>query len=229
MFFAWGSAGKSVFAGPAGQGQCGVCNAERNFSHYITYVMRHLWYIIRWPTGTKYLRVCDHCGNGQDIGKAGFDAERTAGLGPEAKALGSPIPFLDRFGWAIAIGTIALLIGIVAIVGSREDAADTLLVDAPRAGDLYVVNMQQMFPDVPSSSVGADYGVLRVAAVTAAGVKLDLPQMVSSRISGAQKDVDGRGPQNPHTDAYYDGQVEMPLSELRSRNASGAIDDVVRP
>lgn len=228
MFFAWGSAGKSVFAGPAGHGQCSVCNADRNFSHYITYNVHHLWWVIRWVTNTRYFRYCDHCGNGQDIGKIAFNAERAEEFGPEAKAPPSPIPFFDRLGWAVAIGVIALFIGVATIAGNREDAADMVLVDTPRAGDLYVANMQQMFPGMPSSSVGANYGVLRVAAVTATGVKLDLPHMVSSRISGAQKDVDGRGPQNPHTDAYYDGQVEMPLSELRARNASGAIDDVVR-
>ncbi|MEQ1510400.1 MAG: hypothetical protein ABL909_08395 [Sphingopyxis sp.] len=223
MIFVWGAKSKSVYAGPAGTRQCQICNGPRNFSLHVTYDVHHLWYVLRWPKGIQHLLFCDHCGNGQRLTKPDFFAIRAEQMEPEA-ASKSPISFFDRFGWAMALGAVGVLIALIAITARIEDDADAQYAANPRAGDIYVVNMQLFLPGTPSNSIGSDYGVIRVARVADGSVTLDLPKVVSTRLGGAQRDADSRALQND----YYNEQTVIPQARIAAMHESGAITDITR-
>lgn len=217
----WGSGGKMVAAGDGGTAYCDVCRENRSFTNFASYTARHVWFLIRWATGLKWHRRCATCHNMFDMAAPAA----TDPLSGEPVKLKSPVPAFDRWGWAFALGAIAILIGIAAIAGNRDKADEAGLVAAPQAGDLYEVAVDRFLPDAQSQSIGSDYGVFRVERVNGDTVTLALPRIVYSRSRGSREAISGG---EARSDAYYDGTIDMPLATLQARHADGSIQDVVR-
>ena len=217
----WGSSGKMVEAGDGGTAYCDVCKEQRSFTNFASYKVRHIWYVIRWATGLQYHRRCATCHNLYDIPAP----VQTDSLSGEAVKPKSPVPFFDRWGWAIAMGAIALFIGFAIIASNQDKAEEKLLVAAPQAGDLYQIAVDRFLPETESQSVGSDYGVVRVDRVEGDNVTLSLPRIVYSRAKGARRDISNG---KARADSYYEGTVQMPLAMLKKHHDDGAISDVVR-
>ena len=217
----WGSGGKMVAAGDGDTAYCDLCKERRSFTNFVSYTVRHIWYVIRWSTGLRYHRRCGTCHNLFDMAAP----TASVSLSGEPIKSKSPIPAFDRWGWAFALGAIAVLIGLAVIVGNQDKADEAALVAAPQRGDLYEVAVDRFLPEAESQSVGSDYGVFRVERVTGDTVTLSMPRIVYSRSSGSSKAI-----RNGETgsDDYFDGTIDMPLTTIQARHADGAIQDVVR-
>lgn len=218
----WGSAGKSVDAGDAGNQACAVCKENRSFRYLLTYRVRHIWYLIRWSTGQKYYKVCEVCNNA-------FDSEgpvqASAGIDGDAK-LKSPIPFFDRWGWALGLGVLALLIGAAMISGNADRKEDALMIAQPKVGDLYRVDMDEFVgPNKSDAGISRSYGIVRVAEVGAQTVILDVPKVVYNKTKGTLGDAAGPA----RSDAYYEGQIMKTEAELKALQAGSAFQSVERP
>lgn len=217
----WGSAGKAVDAGDAGTHYCEVCKENRPFRYLLTYKVRHIWYLIRWATSQSYYRTCQICNNNFNseapvVSSAGVD---------DGRKPASPIPFFDRWGWAIGLGAVAAFVTFAVIAGKAEDAADAKLLANPQVGDRYEVKMEKFTgmtdPDHP---LRTSYGIVRVSAVDDKGVTLDLPRMVWSKSSKLGREINAEA----RTDSYYDGKMLVSRADLLSLDKNGAIDNVER-
>lgn len=217
----WGSSGKLVAAGDGGRAYCDLCKEQRSFTNFVSYTMRHIWYLIRWSTGLRHHRRCGTCHNLFDMAAPAA----TDLLSGDAVKTKSPIPLFDRWGWAFALGAIVVLIGIGVIASNQDKAEEATLVAAPQRGDLYEVAVDRFLPDAESQSIGSDYGVFRVERVSGGTVTMALPRVVYSRLSGSSEAIRSG---EASSDAYYDGTVDMPLSTIQARHADGSIRDVVR-
>jgi hypothetical protein len=217
----WGSGGKSQMAGDAGMRHCNVCGETRPFKYQVNYTMRHIWYLFRWATGRTYYQICSVCRNGLPVEKAEIDAKNLTG-----EKRKDPVPFFDRFGWAIGLGAVALFLVFAVVAGNADKADDAALIAAPRVGDIYTVNVEK-FGDIAQDegSLGGDYGAFRVAAVTGQTVTLDMPKIIYNRVKGVNKDIRGG---DVRQNAYYDGQVQVPLAQMKALHSSSAIVDVDR-
>jgi hypothetical protein len=217
----WGSGGKSVDAGDAGNQACAVCKENRPFRYLLTYTLRHIWYLIRWSTGQRYYKVCGVCNNA-------FESEapvvQSAGVDGGARPK-SPIPLFDRWGWAMGLGVIGLLFAGIMVSANADRNADALLIAKPQKGDLYRVDMDKIAgPNEAKGALGKAYGIVRVAEVGAQTVILDVPKIVYNKFGGTFDDV--RGPAK--ADAYYEGQMLKTVPDLVSLQASGTIQSVDR-
>jgi hypothetical protein len=217
----WGSSGKAVDAGEAGTHYCEVCKEQRSFRYLVTYTMRHIWYLVRWSTGQKWFRTCQVCNNN-------FNSEApvapSAGI-DEGKKPKSPIPAFDRWGWAFALGAFTLLVVFAVITGNAEDEADAKLLAAPKVGDRYVVKIEKFLGEPKSETIiNNNYGIVRVSAVDANGVTLDLPKMIWSRPSKLSREIDS----DAKLDSYYNERIEMSVADLVALDKKGVIDNVER-
>ena len=210
-----------VAIGDGGTDYCAVCRENRSFTNFASYTMRHIWYLVRWSTNVKYHRRCSTCHNMFDM-DAPTKADLVSGGAVKPK---SPVPFFDRWGWAIALAAFALLIGLAVIAGNQDKAEEAQLVAAPRPGDLYQVAIDRFLPDTDSQSLGSDYGVVRVERVNGDMVTVALPRVVYNRAKGARKAISGG---DARSDSYYEGTIDMPLATIKARHDDGSIDDVVR-
>jgi hypothetical protein len=217
----WGSSGKMVAAGDGGTAYCDLCKERRSFTNFVSYTVRHIWYLIRWATGLRYHRRCGTCHNLFDMAAP----PATDALSGGTVKTKSPIPVFDRWGWAFGLGAIAVLIGIAVIAGNQDKAEEAVLVAAPQRGDLYEVAVDRFLPATESQSVGSDYGVFRVERVSGGTVTLAVPRIVYSRSSGSRNAISNG---EARSDAYFDGTVDMPLATIQARHADGTIQDVVR-
>jgi hypothetical protein len=221
MIFWWGSQGKSVDAGDAGAKHCDICKQTQPFHYRASYTLRHLWFVFRWSTNTQYAALCNVCGNGTIIPREQVEAPSISG---EKKK--SAIPSFDRWGWAMGLGGIATIGTLAGFAGQAENTADAKFVAAPKIGDLYLINVDRLFPDSPDKgSLGGDYGVFRVSGITGQQVAIDTPKLVFNKRRGATDDIfDGDAKK---TD-YYEGSIVKSVSDLKTLHESGAISDVTR-
>lgn len=217
----WGSGGKMVATGEGATAYCDLCKERRSFTYFASYTVRHIWYLIRWSTGLRWHRRCGTCHNMFDMDPP----TATDLLSGEPAKRKSPIPAFDRWGWAFALGALALLIGFGAIASNQDKAEEAELVANPQRGDLYEVAVDRFLPGAESQSVGSDYGVFRVERVSGGTVTLALPRMVYSRMRGTSEDIRSG---EARSDSYYEGTVDLPLSTIQARHAEGSIRDVVR-
>jgi hypothetical protein len=218
----WGSSGKSNTIGDAGTRNCNVCGQTRPFYYMVTYTVRHIWYLIRWTTGRKYFQLCSTCHNGLPVEQSEIEAKNLTG--EKAK---NHIPFFDRMGWAIGLGVIALLVVFAGIAGNADKKEEALMIAAPKAGDIYTVNVEKFVggDQMESNSVGGDYGAFRVAEVKGDIVVLDVPKLVFSRAGGVRKDIsNGKAAAND----YYDGKMDVPVTAMVQFAKDGAINDIDR-
>lgn len=217
----WGSRGKTVEAGDAGNRLCPVCKENRHFRYVLSYKMNHIWYLLRWSTSKSWSTVCDTC-------NCVFPSEppviADAGVSGGAKAK-SPIPFFDRWGWAIIVTPLLLLL-IAGLIGAQADKAeDAKMVAAPKVGDIYIVEIDKFADADALTDPKANLGILRVSAVSGTKAVFDLPKMVTNKMSMARRDIrDGAASKSD----YYDGQIEKSVSELTALHDAGSIREVER-
>lgn len=73
---------------------------------------------------------------------------------------------------------------------------------------------------------GVTYGIMRVAAVDAQSVTLEIPESGYDRMKGVSRDLRGSEARSPD---YYSGEtISVPRSDLAQRHDSGDIYDVTR-
>jgi hypothetical protein len=218
----WGSSGKSNTIGDAGTRNCNVCGQTQPFYYMVTYTVRHIWYLIRWTTGRKYYQLCSICHNGLPVEQSEIEAKNLTG--EKAK---NHIPFFDRMGWAIGLGVIGLIFVFAIIAGNADKKEEALMIAAPKAGDVYTINVEKFVGGdaLKSNSIGGDYGAFRVADVKGDTVVLDVPKLVFSRTSGVSKAIrDG----NAMADDYYDGKMDVTIRAMVQYAKDGAIYDIDR-
>ena len=217
----WGSSGKAVDAGDAGSHYCEVCKEQRSFRYMLTYKVHHIWYLLRWPTSQKYFRTCQVCNNSFD---STAPVAVSAGIDDGVKTK-HPIPFFDRWGWAVGLGVLSAFIGMVMITANIEKAADAKLVADPKAGDRYIVKIEKFVGEVNGNSpLDTNYGIVRVASINGDVVVFDLPRMVWTKSSKLRSEIYQQALQN----TYYEGGIQIPKSALGQLEQQGVIEDVER-
>jgi hypothetical protein len=209
----WGSKGKFINLGPMGARQCGVCEKSRNFSLILSYKVHHIWYLLRWITSKSYAITCDICNH----------ATAADPLEIEAAAEKHPVPWFDRFGWAMGLGVVGVLIAIAVVGDKHNQAEDAGFIAAPHVGDLYKVDFARMI-DNPEASVM--YSAMRIMAVKGDQVTFQL----SNDYYNKQKGVDRDFRDHKVDDAAYYGEepITLAVAEIRKFREEGAIKDIER-
>lgn len=217
----WGSHRKIIETGESGSTVCPVCKEQQPYTSFLSYKVSHIWYLVRWSTQQQYHRRCANCHNLFDVdAPVAVDALSGASSKPR-----SPIPFFDRWGWALGMGLLVVLIVSVMIGEKRSNAHEDQLLAAPQAGDLYVVKVERFLSDAVSQSAGSDYGVFRLMEVSEGNAILAAPKVVYSGRTGATNAVrDGLA----DNEAYYEGYVIKPLADMRTLHDSDVIVEVKR-
>lgn len=100
MLFVWGRRTKVAQAGSAGVRYCGHCRSQAYFARMVQYTSCHLWWIVRWAMRRQPYLVCGNCGGAHHAEQADLAA-------PE---LATAIPFWDRRGWLVIVGSFAAFI-----------------------------------------------------------------------------------------------------------------------
>jgi hypothetical protein len=209
----FGSQSKAAVVANADEQFCKYCSGPRPFSVYLRYTVRHLYYLLRFVTGKTYTMACATCGEGETIDAKQFEATLEK----------SPISWFDRFGWTIAVGLLAF--GVLAIIlSSRQNDADNAsFIAAPRAGDLYVLDLAQGVtnPERPQM-----YTLGRVTQVAGGNVTIELGRRYYNLESGVRDDIRERNYANP---GYFGTDAEtMPAAQLRTLQRDGALIDIDR-
>jgi hypothetical protein len=217
----WGSAGKQVEAGDAGNRACAVCKENRHFRYVVSYTVRHVWYLLRWSTGKSYSVICDTC---NCVFPADPPQISDAGVSGGAKPK-SPIPAFDRWGWAFALGAIGVLIVIAGISGNADKAEEAKMIAAPKVGDLYTVEMEKFEAGPATPSIGSNFGIVRISAIAGDKVTFQLPKIVSSKMSGTYKEISSG---KARRDDYYNATLEKTVSDVAALQKAGAIRDIDR-
>lgn len=210
----WGSGGKVVELGSAGNAECAVCEKERAFRNVLAYRYAHVWYLFSWVTRKEYLTVCEVCNRGTQHDTKAF----------EAKLGKSPIPFYRRFGGLVLLGLIATIVVFGMIAASRTSAREDALLDRPQVGDLYTVDLEQL---VPGEFDDHAYGVVRVAAVDGDTVTVQVPNAGYSKWQGA--DSDARGSRAGAAGYYAQEEtLSFTIAQLRQFHDGRALQHVYR-
>jgi hypothetical protein len=213
MFFvSWGSSQKASHLGSAGFRHCDRCGQDSEFQLFVTYTVRHIYWLFRWVTGRETQMACGNCGSTYPGDEAVDDA-----------AASNAIPFFDRRGWTLGAGAIASLFGLGAVASAQNSSQDSSFIEAPMAGDLYEVDVAKM-SDAPEAPVM--YSVMRVTGVGKQTVTVQLAAGYYDRLGGVLRDVsDGTA----RRDNYYaPEQAEIPRATLVQMYQDGVISDVVR-
>jgi hypothetical protein len=212
MFIAWGARSDVVHVDHLEPSHCARCGTDQPRNLYLTYRVRHLWYLFRWVSSRLYTSECSGCGQAQEVPRAEAQQGRP-----------DPVGFMNRFGWAIGLGAI-LVIGVIAVVADqRNKAGDLELLAAPRVGDLYEVDMARIEtpPEAPVM-----YSMMRVQSVTRDGVIVQASTLYYNQLRGVQRDLDsGRARQN---DYYGADAGPMSRARLMQLQANGTLIDVIR-
>lgn len=211
----FGNRSKTV-PGEAFEGaDCPSCG-RRQFVSFGVIRYFHLYWIPTFPTSKSAAIQCRHCKftlTGDELPR-----ELAARLG---RALFTRRRLLPTYSGAAIVASLVLLVGLAVHDDSTQETA---YLDQPQVNDLYVVDLPKVFedadPDYP-------YGVLRISAVNANGVAMQIGQTVYTRSSGAMKDV--RSPKVSGPDYYLDQPPTwFATAELRDLKSSGAIRSIER-
>jgi hypothetical protein len=213
MFNLWSRGNRTLTLGPAEDRLCPTCGTRRPFTLLLNYRLHHLWFFFRWVTAKAYQVRCTVCGNTMKVDAAEAEARLPA----------NPIPAYDRRSGAFALAglVIALSIGTVEEINDRFRMAP--LVQAPRIGDLYVMDRSRL-ADPPGS--WSAYSVFRVRALARGGVEMQFGHTIFSHADEADRDIaEGQA----RRDDYYDpGTRTISIEGLSRLLNDGAIYDVVR-
>jgi hypothetical protein len=209
----WGSKGELADLGHVETKHCETCEKERSFKLMLQYKVSHIWYLFKWVSSKQYLLLCDICHRG-----AKLEAKSV-----EPTLAKNPIPFSSRYGWTFLVGFIALLVGFGMFASGQSSTRDAALISAPKAEDLYVVNIARFLKNPESSNM---YGVMKVRSVNADSVELAIPGVSYSKVGGATKDASSR--KTAAADYYGNTTISIPISELQTMRSSGQINSVFR-
>lgn len=210
----YGAQTKSAVVAHADERYCKYCSGQRPFSVYLRYTVRHLYYLLRIVTGKTYTMACATCGEGEKIDAKQFESTLER----------SPISWFDRFGWTIAVGIVAVLIGAAVILARQNDAENADFIAAPRVGDLYVMDLAQgaTNPERPQM-----YTLGRVTQVAGGNVSIALGQRYYNLESGVREDIRDRDFANAQ---YFGTDIgTVPVAELRTMQRNGVLIDIERP
>lgn len=213
FFISWGAAGALSQVGESEVMNCSRCEADTNWSTMVSYTVRHVYWLFRWTTDRTYYRMCGNC--------LGVEYLEDASVQPAA--VKAAIPFMDRRGWTIGAGAIASLFGLGSIAVAQDASQNQAFLQAPRAGDVYEVNLARMM-DKPERPVM--YSAMRVVAVQPDAVEVEIADLFYDDLGGVQRDVRERRTSYP---GYYRPErVKLDKAALNRMQAEGVIIDVER-
>ena len=210
----WGSMGKMAVVGEGPVQHCPTCEKDRTFLTYLTYKVHHIWYLIRWISGKQYTHACEVCGRGVPL----------MARDVEPMLQKSPFSWFDRFSWTILAGLIAVLI-VAGVLGDRANTAENAeLIAAPKAGDLYTMDLAigATNPERPHM-----YALGRVKAVDPSGVTLELASGYFDRINGVERDIRDHAYDRAGYFSPDNGQIT--LANLSKMKTDGVIIEIDRP
>lgn len=217
----WGSQGKIVNGGDAGNLECPVCKETRHFHYIVSYKIYHIWYLVRWSGSKDWATVCEVCNSAFPCGEPEVADAGVSG----GQKRPNPVPLFDRWGWAMMLAPVALLIIFGIFAAQADDANDVKFVAAPVAGDLYSIDIVKFIGKDPSSPYSEEYGVFRVASVEGEKVILDIPRMVTNKMSGTSGEITSG---KARSSSYYEGQMQSTVGQLVAAQKAGAIREVDR-
>ena len=209
----WGSKGEVADLGVQATHNCPTCERDRPFKLALQYKVHHIWYLFKWVTQKQYMLVCDIC----------HRATKLEAKDVEPKLARHPIPFLSRYGWTLLVGLIAVVVAFSSFEGQQRDTRTAELLGAPRANDLYVVNVAKLLKNPESSLM---YGVMRVKSVQGGEIEFDVPTATYSKAAAATKDI-SRG-KVLSADYFASRTLSLPIAEVQALRNDGAIHSVER-
>lgn len=213
MFISWGSQTKVVPTGDAGYRHCSLCDRDSQFSGMVEYTVRHLYWVFRWVTGRTPYMLCGNCGG---VHQADHDAE-------ELRQVKKAIPLWDRRGWLAGVGGIGALVATGAVASATNHQGDKTLIAAPRAGDLYEIDLAQIMTRPEAQRM---YSVIRVTRVDGANVEIEVAKRYYSDWRGVQRDID-KG--ETASEAYYGPErAQYSRASIQKMFDDGMFYDVVR-
>src|SRR5437867_4023732 len=199
MFFLnWGRWTKVLHMGSAGVRHCDRCGQDSEFQAFVSYTVRHIYWLFRWVTGSEPQIACGNCG-------ATFWGDEVIDNAAAKKA----IPFLDRRGWTLGAGAVASLFGFGAIAAAADSQNNATFIQAPIAGDLYEVDLAKM-SDKPEAPMM--YSVMRVTNVGKEAVSVQVASRYYQDLRGVQRDV--RDGMTNRAEYYAPGQAVMPRNAV---------------
>jgi hypothetical protein len=213
MFITWGSHGELAQVGDSEIMNCSRCEMDTNWSTMVSYTVRHVYWLFRWTTGRTLYRMCGNC-----LGTEYLE-DKTVQPG----AVKAAIPFMDRRGWTIGAGIIASLFGLGTIAVAQDSSENQAFLQAPRAGDVYEVDLARMV-DKPEAPVM--YSAVRVVGVQPDAVELEVAQTFYDDLRGVQRDVRERKTSYPGY--YHPERMKIAKAALSRMQAEGVIIDVER-
>jgi hypothetical protein len=209
----WGSKGEIADLGVQAHHNCTTCERERPFKLALQYKVHHIWYLFKWVTQKQYLLVCDVCQRGSKL-----DAKEV-----EPKLAKHPIPLLSRYGWTLLIALIVAVLAFTSLESSERASKTEQLMSAPRANDIYVLNVASLLKSPEASSM---YGVMRVRSVQGGNVEFEIPSVTYNKVSGPTKDI--RNGKLSEAGYFTPQTLTLPAAELERLKKDGAIHSVER-
>jgi hypothetical protein len=213
FFISWGSRVYRRIFGEPSVHDCGICREQRTFRNMVIYKIYHVWWLFRWVADKDFVRVCTVCNNGVRIDEHDIVPKGTK----------SPIPFMDRMGWAAGLGGVAALVAMVSVAGAAQNHREDAWLNQPAVNDIYEVDLARMTTN-PQASVM--YSTLEVVRVSGDTVDARLPKTYFNQMSGVTSAVsDGRA-KSP--DFYGDKVLSFQLAALQKMREDGTIISVDR-
>jgi hypothetical protein len=105
IFFGWGK--KNIALGELGMNACQRCGMARPFRAILSYSYFRLYFIFGAVTKKRFVAACNICGHG-----ALLEQDKIAPL-----LTGNPIPFMDRWGLGLLVGSVTAIVLTLAAVG----------------------------------------------------------------------------------------------------------------
>jgi hypothetical protein len=209
----WGSQGEVVDLGRVENRHCETCEKDRPFKIFLQYTSCHLWYIFRWVTNKRYLFLCDVCRRRVEL-----DTNKI-----EASLEKNPISWYQRYSWTILIGMILFALGGGLLASMEKEKNNQAYVQTPNISDIYVVNTNIILKD---SNSAHSYCAFRVKNISQTRVEFELSSVCYNKSKGVDRDITAG---KARVATYYDKEtIFVPLSELKTWRAKGAIIDIYR-
>jgi hypothetical protein len=213
FFISWGSRIYRRIFGEPEVHHCDICREQRTFRKMVIYKVYHIWWIIRWVAQKDFARVCTVCNNGVRIDESTLDI----------KGKKSPIPFMDRMGWAASLGGLAVLASMGVAASAMQSRNEDAWVSQPAVNDIYEVNLAKLLKKPDASEM---YSALEVVRVSDGTVDLRLPKNYYTAEKGVSDAVSNG--QARSADFYTDKVMTIQIASLVKMRADGTILTVDR-
>jgi len=210
MFFIWW--GSRVYQRVFGEQEvhhCDICREQRMFRNVVTYKVWHIWWIFRWVSEKHFARVCTVCNNGQKIDEKDV-------LPKGAK---SPIPFVDRMGWAFGVGGIAALVAMGGIASANQSRNEAEWLSKPAVNDIYEVDLTKLLRNPDKSEM---FSSLEVVRVSGDSIDVRVPKTYFDQQRGISDAVSNGEARKPGF--YVDGKIlSFKIADLQKMHDDGTI------